>query len=58
MRRSDFPLAVCGKLTKGTERKWETREEAAAGHGFRWRMGGGRWVGDASLHGPGGWGGD
>ena len=35
MRRRDFPLAVGGKLTEGTERKWETREEAPAGCGFR-----------------------
>lgn len=42
-RRSDFPLAVCGKQTKGAERKWETRGEPPAGRGFRWRVVGGRW---------------
>lgn len=35
MRRRDFPLAACGKQTEGTERKWETGEEAPAGCGFR-----------------------
>lgn len=48
MRRSDFPLAACGKQTKGTERKWGTREEAPAGHGFR-RRAGRKMVGDVSV---------
>lgn len=48
MRRSDFPWAVSGKQTKGTERKWETREEAPAGSGFRWGFGG-RKVGGRCL---------
>ena len=29
---------MCGKETEGIERKWETREEAPAGPGFRWRV--------------------
>lgn len=51
-RRSDFPLAGCGKQTKGAERKWETREEPPAGRGFRWRAVGGRW--GECVHGLGG----
>lgn len=57
MRRSDFPRAVCGKQTKGTERKWETREEAPAGSGFRWSFGG-RKVGGRCLSARAGMGGE
>lgn len=51
-RRNDFPLAACGKQTKGTERKWETREEPPAGLASAGERGG-RWVG-VSVHRLGG----